>query len=278
MLSRRALLGAGLLAPTLAYAQGFPSRNLTIIVPFAPGASSASTKFINGIWETKVPANTGANVFLTGLSYRVPVSLPGGIKNVKWTMDIEIDKDDVSLDWKWTAGVYTNFAGHSGLNIKPTDGLLSILNPLLGVANAGTPLNYSLNIVAGAMGAGLLNITNTYSSMTSLSCATNNSMVLSKQNASQSMSPGEQSLVSEDWPAIIQPNPSPDHFNIVVRGNAKDFIAISIFDIFGRLVKRYQGVKAGTVLQVGEGLTAGTYFAEVGVNDRKKTFKLIKLN
>ena len=40
MLSRRALLGAGLLAPTLAYAQGFPSRNLTIIVPFAPGASA----------------------------------------------------------------------------------------------------------------------------------------------------------------------------------------------------------------------------------------------
>jgi tripartite-type tricarboxylate transporter receptor subunit TctC len=40
MLSRRALLGAGLLAPTLAYGQGFPSRNLTIIVPFAPGASS----------------------------------------------------------------------------------------------------------------------------------------------------------------------------------------------------------------------------------------------
>jgi tripartite-type tricarboxylate transporter receptor subunit TctC len=34
------LLGAGLLAPTFAYAQGFPSRNLTIIVPFAPGASS----------------------------------------------------------------------------------------------------------------------------------------------------------------------------------------------------------------------------------------------
>ena len=40
MLSRRALLGAGLLAPTFAHAQGFPSRNLTMIVPFAPGASS----------------------------------------------------------------------------------------------------------------------------------------------------------------------------------------------------------------------------------------------
>ena len=43
MLSRRALIGAGLFAPTLACAQGtqgFPSRNLTIIVPFAPGASA----------------------------------------------------------------------------------------------------------------------------------------------------------------------------------------------------------------------------------------------
>lgn len=43
MISRRALVGAGLFAPALAYAQvpqGYPSRNLTIIVPFAPGASS----------------------------------------------------------------------------------------------------------------------------------------------------------------------------------------------------------------------------------------------
>jgi tripartite-type tricarboxylate transporter receptor subunit TctC len=43
MLSRRALLGDGLLATSLAYAQGtqgFPSRNLAVIVPFAPGAAS----------------------------------------------------------------------------------------------------------------------------------------------------------------------------------------------------------------------------------------------
>jgi tripartite-type tricarboxylate transporter receptor subunit TctC len=39
MISRRVVLGAGLLAPTLAYGQ-FLSRNITIIVPFAPGASS----------------------------------------------------------------------------------------------------------------------------------------------------------------------------------------------------------------------------------------------
>jgi tripartite-type tricarboxylate transporter receptor subunit TctC len=47
MLSRRAWLDDGLLAPTLAHAQGtqgFPSRNLTVIVPFAPGASADGSR------------------------------------------------------------------------------------------------------------------------------------------------------------------------------------------------------------------------------------------
>jgi len=40
MISRRAVLMSGLLAPTLAYAQQYPSRNVSLIVPFAPGASA----------------------------------------------------------------------------------------------------------------------------------------------------------------------------------------------------------------------------------------------
>src|SRR5262245_4370014 len=40
MISRRAVLMSGLLAPTLAYAQQNPSRTIVMIVPFAPGASA----------------------------------------------------------------------------------------------------------------------------------------------------------------------------------------------------------------------------------------------
>jgi tripartite-type tricarboxylate transporter receptor subunit TctC len=39
-ISRRAILLTGLLVPMLAYGQNFPSRTVTIITPFAPGASS----------------------------------------------------------------------------------------------------------------------------------------------------------------------------------------------------------------------------------------------
>jgi tripartite-type tricarboxylate transporter receptor subunit TctC len=40
MISRRTVLMSGLLAPTVAYAQQYPSRNVSLIVPFAPGASA----------------------------------------------------------------------------------------------------------------------------------------------------------------------------------------------------------------------------------------------
>lgn len=40
MISRRSVLISGLLAPTLAYGQQYPSRNITLIAPFAPGGSA----------------------------------------------------------------------------------------------------------------------------------------------------------------------------------------------------------------------------------------------
>jgi tripartite-type tricarboxylate transporter receptor subunit TctC len=48
MISRRAVLISGLMAPTLAYAQQYPSRNVTLIAPFAPGASADGISRIVG--------------------------------------------------------------------------------------------------------------------------------------------------------------------------------------------------------------------------------------
>jgi tripartite-type tricarboxylate transporter receptor subunit TctC len=47
-ISRRTVLLTGLLAPTIAYGQHFPSRPVTIITPFAPGASSDGVARILG--------------------------------------------------------------------------------------------------------------------------------------------------------------------------------------------------------------------------------------
>lgn len=47
-ISRRSILLTGLLVPTMAYGQHFPSRTVTIITPFAPGASSDGVARIVG--------------------------------------------------------------------------------------------------------------------------------------------------------------------------------------------------------------------------------------
>jgi hypothetical protein len=245
------------------------------LVRFEPG-SSASTKYVNGRWVTKVGAGTNVNVFMTGLSYRLPFSYPGGIRNVKWSMDIEIDKDDVSLDWKWTAGVYSNFAGNEGLNVKPTDGLLSILNPLLGVANAGTPLNYTLNIVAGAMGSGLINITSTYSAVNSISCL-NNSLMYARQLTQEPAGLQEQVGIGSTAITTVFPNPARDHFNVLIGGRKDDLATVRVYDITGRVLERYEKLSGSSTITVGNGLKSGTYFAEITINEDRKIFKLIKL-
>jgi hypothetical protein len=178
-------------------------------------------------------------------------------------------------------------AGNAGLNVKPTDGLLSILNPLLGVANAGTPLNYSLNIVAGAMGAGLLNVTNTYSSVATVACSANNSTRMAGQTSPQSSSsidqltsPGstDQLALPENRSITIEPNPTTDHFNIKINGSVKDPVSITVLDISGRVIEKYEKITVGTVLQIGYNWRSGIYFAEMTFNGQRKIIKIIKAN
>jgi hypothetical protein len=251
-------------------------------IKFSSAFTSASTRFVNGKWQTEVPASYNGNVFMAGLSYQVPASLPGGIRNVTWSATIETDKLDASLQWKWTAGVYTNFAANAGINVKPIDGLLYILNPLLSVGNAGTPQNYSLFIVPGAMGAGLLNITNTYSSVASVACNPTSNMTTSvRYSAVESASVDkitEEESTDQPLTVSVMPNPASAIFNLVVRSSNKNPVTVRILDMFGQVVERHEKVNAGTVMKLGHGWTGGTYFAEVIQGNERKVIKLIKTN
>lgn len=247
-------------------------------IRFTPGASGSSTSFVNGEWVTQVPLNTSANVFLTGLAYLVPRSIPGGLRNVVWNADVEIDKEDAVFEWKWTAGVYTNFSSHANLNVKPVDGLLNILNPLLGIASAGTPLNHILNVISGAMGYGLLNVTSTYSASKRGICNTGAAIVgtVSGRQAA------DQALVNERtapamFDARAMPNPTTGTFNLVITGNGEAPVSVRVLDMFGKVMMRNDRVSAGT-LRFGQGWGAGTYFAEVIHGSEKKIIKLVKVN
>jgi hypothetical protein len=126
-------------------------------IRFDASVTSASTQFINNVWETVVPRAYTSDIFMTGLSYLVPVNFPGNYMNVTWTANISIDKPGVSMAWRWAAAVYTSFADHSGLNVKPING--SVQNAYANADRASTPENFKSFVVDGARGTGGTNYT-----------------------------------------------------------------------------------------------------------------------
>ena len=133
-------------------------------------ALTASTQFVNGIWETVVPRSFTNYVFMTGLSYQVPVNFPGSISNVRWTTNVSIDRSNTSIDWRWSAAVYTTFAAHPGIDVKPISG--NTLNPYPNSDKAGTPENFKTGLVSGARGTGETNYTGNYVNSGSITCST----------------------------------------------------------------------------------------------------------
>ena len=140
-------------------------------IRFDASVTSASTQFINNEWVTVVPRSYTSDVFMSGLSYLVPVNFPGNYMNVTWTAKISIDKPGISLAWRWAAAVYTTFAGHSGLNVKPINGPTQ--NPYANADRASTPENFKSFVVNGARGTGGTNYTGSFSAVSTATCTVN---------------------------------------------------------------------------------------------------------
>jgi hypothetical protein len=70
-----------------------------------PQATTASTTFnsASGRWETTLPVQFSGNAFLSGLSYLVPVNLPGGINPVSWVATFTTDTPGLTVTWQWSA-------------------------------------------------------------------------------------------------------------------------------------------------------------------------------
>ena len=252
-------------------------------VRYDASVTSASTQFINNAWETVIPRSYSGYVFMGGLSYQVLSNLPGSISNIRWAAKITIDKSNISLTWRWGAAVYTSFAAHSGLNIKPKNG--NTQNPYNNNDNAGTPENFKSSLVSGAKGNGGTNYTGNFSSTSTATCTvttaqrssslpiTTNQVTFDKQLPEISL----ERLLNQKLEVIAIPNPSNSVFNLIIKGN-KNPVRIRVIDLFGRVVEQYEKINANSTLQIGNRLTGGSYFVEVIQDDQRKFLKIIKVN
>jgi hypothetical protein len=142
-------------------------------IDFSTTATTASTVWNATIpaWVTVVPINYHGDVFLSGYSYYVTSAGIPGNTQVNWTGQFVSPDCLFQIEWKWTAQVYTQFAGtqkapnYSGIDVKPIDGNLwwswsghgdhGHNNDL-----AGTPENFQQYLTQGALGGGQSNCHN----------------------------------------------------------------------------------------------------------------------
>jgi hypothetical protein len=251
-------------------------------ISFDAAVSSAATQFINNAWETVVPRTFTDYVFMGGLSYQVPTSLPGNISNVRWSATISINKTGVRPTWKWAAAVYTSFAAHSGLNIKPKNG--STQNPYPNNDLAGTPENFKSSLVSGARGTGGTNYTGTYSSTSTATCTISTGQRPAVTEVVDQLIVKEISGLPVDIPDMeevkvaVLPNPTSSSFNLLINGKRKSLASVKVIDISGRVVERHEKVPPNSLFRLGQRLAAGSYFIEVVMDQQKQIIKVIKVN
>src|SRR5262249_37193413 len=137
-----------------------PNADLT----FDPAATAATTAFdaASNTWKTTVPSNVGGNTWLDGVALALPGGLPGGTNPVSWAADFTTDTAGVSVNWQWSAAVYTNFGSdYNALSVKPVDS--NSLSAYQNSDHAGTPEAFKSCVVGGARGGGGSNFTGSYS-------------------------------------------------------------------------------------------------------------------
>lgn len=160
----------------------FPANNTVyhLAVPrgkviFSPTAATTTTAYdaATDTWVTTVSAgNLGEQVFLTGLAFPAPAEgLPGSIKPVTMSGRVAGSKAGVTLQWEWSAAVYTSFStDYNALGVKPVS--VNTQNPYNNQDIAGTPENFKAFVTAGARGNGGSNYTGNRSPAALGSCVT----------------------------------------------------------------------------------------------------------
>lgn len=148
------------------YSVPVPDANIV----FSPSTTTATTSFnaSSDLWQTTVPSSgLAGNTVLDPTEFLPSGGLPGGIKNVTWTAGFATDTSGVTLNWQWSAAVYTSFSNnYSSLGVKPVDD--NKASQYQNSDHAGTPESYKSYVTGGAMGGGGSNYTGSNSGTASV--------------------------------------------------------------------------------------------------------------
>ncbi len=73
-------------------------------------------------------------------------------------------------------------------------------------------------------------------------------------------------------------NPSPNYFDIQIRGKADNNIRLTVYDNLGRVIETKSSLSSNQTVRIGSFYRAGIYFVEIVQGTHKQTFRLVKGN
>ena len=84
-------------------------------------------------------------------------------------------------------------------------------------------------------------------------------------------------LETTDLAIRVLGNPSPNHFDIQIRGNA-DNIRLTVYDNLGRVIETKSSLPSNQTVRIGSSYHSGIYLVEIVQGTHKQTLKLVKSN
>ncbi len=150
-------------------------------------------RWTGGQWSIVLAPSQVPEAFFDGIGFAVPEPfVPGFSGPVTWTATFRSSRPGVTVDWAWSAAVYSRFGRNGYLNIKPTSAAIA---PFDNDDPVGTPEFYKRFVIPGAMGNGAPQYVGARSASTSIA-------------ACESQNPAP----AQSAPAPAPPTPPPPAF------------------------------------------------------------------
>ncbi len=108
------------------------------------------------------PSQVSKEALFDALPYEAPEPfIPRSSGPVTWTATFAASRPGITIDWAWSAAVYSQFGAVGSFQLKPLSGPIAQVDPQAGPPDlyenadpAGTAEAYKQYVVAGAMGSG----------------------------------------------------------------------------------------------------------------------------
>jgi hypothetical protein len=85
-------------------------------------------------------------------------------------------------------------------------------------------------------------------------------------------------IAETDFTIRVLANPSPNHFDIQIRGKADNYIRLTVYDNLGRVIERKSSLTSNQTVRLGSFYRSGIYLVEIVQGTHKQTLKLVKAN